>query len=160
MFTWGERKRYNGGEVNRIEMARKKSTPTENTIIVANDSEAERRSLREELALAMAEDGTREALAMRDRLMADKVKDILNCRVDGLSVMERLTANWLSNLEEKGVTSKDMLAIKKLIGEDVQKSQSVNLRLTAEASAVKSTDDFLKTAVSGEIGDGSGEKKR
>lgn len=108
----------------------------------------------------MAEDGTREALAMKDRLMADKVKDILNCRVDGLSVMERLTASWLANLEENGVTSKDMLAIKKIIGEDVQKSQSVNLRLTAEASAVKSTDDFLKTAVSGEIGDGDGSKKR
>ena len=139
-------------------MARKKSTPTGNA--VEERETAERRSLREELALAMAEDGTREALAMRDRLMADKVKDILNCRVDGLSVMERLTANWLSNLEEKGVTSKDMLAIKKLIGEDVQKSQSVNLRLTAEASAVKSTDDFLKTAVSGEIPDGEGTKKR
>lgn len=138
-------------------MAKKKSTPTENDV---EERETERRSLREELALAMAEDGTREALVMRDRLMADKVKDILNCRVDGLSVMERLTASWLANLEENGVTSKDMLAIKKIIGEDVQKSQSVNLRLTAEASAVKSTDDFLKTAVSGEIGDGDGSKKR
>lgn len=134
-------------------MAKKTRLPEEN-------EEAERKSLREQLVLAMAEDGTREALAMRDRLMADKVKDILNCRVDGLSVMERLTASWLANLEENGVTSKDMLAIKKIIGEDVQKSQSVNLRLTAEASAVKSTDDFLKTAVSGEIGDGDGKKKR
>lgn len=134
-------------------MAKKTRLPKEN-------EEAERKSLREQLVLAMAEDGTREALAMRDRLMADKVKDILNCRVDGLSVMERLTASWLANLEENGVTSKDMLAIKKIIGEDVQKSQSVNLRLTAEASAVKSTDDFLKTAVSGEIGDGDGKKKR
>lgn len=134
-------------------MAKKTRLPEEN-------EEAERKSLREQLVLAMAEDGTKEALAMRDRLMADKVKDILNCRVDGLSVMERLTASWLANLEENGVTSKDMLAIKKIIGEDVQKSQSVNLRLTAEASAVKSTDDFLKTAVSGEIGDGDGKKKR
>lgn len=134
-------------------MAKKTRLPEEN-------EEAERKSLREQLVLAMTEDGTREALAMRDRLMADKVKDILNCRVDGLSVMERLTASWLANLEENGVTSKDMLAIKKIIGEDVQKSQSVNLRLTAEASAVKSTDDFLKTAVSGEIGDGDGKKKR
>lgn len=138
-------------------MAKERRLPTENAV---EDSEAERKSLREQLVLAMAEDGTREALAMKDRLMADKVKDILNCRVDGLSVMERLTASWLANLEENGVTSKDMLAIKKIIGEDVQKSQSVNLRLTAEASAVKSTDDFLKTAVSGEIGDGDGKKKR
>lgn len=138
-------------------MAKERRLPQENAV---EDGEAERRSLREQLVLAMAEDGTREALAMKDRLMADKVKDILNCRVDGLSVMERLTASWLANLEENGVTSKDMLAIKKIIGEDVQKSQSVNLRLTAEASAVKSTDDFLKTAVSGEIGDGDGSKKR
>lgn len=146
--------------MEHIHMPRKKKRED---IIVKDRSESEaleRKSLREELVEAMSEEGTRESLAMRDRLMADKVKDILNCRVDGLSVMERLTASWISNLEEKGVTSKDMLAIKKIIGEDVQKSQSVNLRLTAEASAVRSTDDFLKTAASGEIATSGGRTEK
>ena len=61
-----------------------------------------------------------------------------------ITAEQAFVMNWFSTAMKNGVTSKDMLAYLKLRGEDVQKSQSVNVKLTADAKSVKSTDDFLK----------------
>lgn len=87
------------------------------------------------------------SVAMRNRLLRDTVSDIMSAEVDTenhITAEQAFVMNWFSTAMKNGVTSKDMLAYLKLRGEDVQKSQSVNVKLTADAKSVKSTDDFLK----------------
>lgn len=106
----------------------------------------EERDYRSEIMLRLAKENTKEAVAIRNRLMKDDIKNFLEMETDesGLSVMQQITLKWYTGLMENGVTTKDMVQIMKLRGEDIQKSQSVNLKLTAEAKAVKNTEEFLK----------------
>lgn len=87
------------------------------------------------------------SVAMRNRLLRDTVGDIMSAEVDTknhVTAEQAFVMNWFSTAMKNGVTSRDMLAYLKLRGEDVQKSQSVNVKLTADAKSVKSTEDFLK----------------
>lgn len=113
-------------------------------------------SAEDRLAIRLTKVGTKQAIQIRDRMMKDYINDALSCEVETEngekeSVMNVLTKNWFNNLMEHGVTSKDMLAIMKLRGEDVQRSQSVSLKIKAEAKAEKDTEEFLKSAMDGEI---------
>lgn len=105
-------------------------------------------SAEDRLAISLTKAGTKSAVKIRDQMMTDYLKDCLGCEVkteDGEKkpVMQMLTESWVGTMLKNGVTSKDMLAIMKLRGEDVQKSQSVNVKINAEAKTGKTTDDFL-----------------
>lgn len=125
-----------------------RSTATE----IERVGEAE--SFEDRLALMMTAEGSKKALAIRGKLMKDYVKEILACEMDdGSSVMDAITKNWLMTMMHNGVTTKDMVQIQKMLGEDVQRSQSVSVKINAEAKAMKSTDDFL-SGIGGEKKDG------
>lgn len=114
----------------------------------------EAESFEDRLALMMTAQGSKPALEIRGKLMKDYLKNILSCNMeDGSSVMDAITKNWLTTMMHNGVTTKDMVQIQKMLGEDVQRSQSVSVKINAEAKAVKSTDDFL-SGIGGEKKDG------
>lgn len=105
-------------------------------------------SLENGYAVSLTKEGTTEALEIRDRLMKDYINDALSCKDDaGKSVMNALTESWIATMLQKGVTSKDMATIMKLKGEDIQKSQSVQVKMKAEVDAKNSTIDFLKNTM-------------
>lgn len=104
-------------------------------------------SLEARLVMNLRRQNSPAGRAMAGRLMKDYVGDFLDTEVDPethATAMDMITANWFSTMMKNGVTSKDMQTIMKLKGEDVQKSQSVSVKLTADAKSVKSTDDFLR----------------
>lgn len=104
--------------------------------------------LEDRYAISLTKEGTKEAIEIRDRLMKDYIQDVLACKDEtGKSVMNVLTENWIQTMLKNGVTSKDMQTIMKLKGEDVQRTQSVSLRLKAETQAKQETVDFLKKSM-------------
>lgn len=109
-------------------------------------------SAEDRLAINLTKEGSKQAIKIRDRMMKDYINDAISCEQETgnggkESVMNLITKNWIETMLKNGVTSKDMLAIMKLRGEDVQRSQSVSLKIKAEAKAEKDTEEFLKSAM-------------
>lgn len=118
--------------------------------IVRPEEMAKIESAENRLAIKLTKSGTRQAIKIRDRMMSDYLKECLECEVDTEygekeSVMGIITKNWIEGMLERGVTSRDMETIMKLRGENVTKSQSVNVKIKAEAKTGKTTDEFLST---------------
>ncbi len=132
----------------KAEMEGKKGTAEKMEIeCIEGDMDLENRMVR---TLAKRED--RASRAMCNRLLKDKVTEMMSCEADesGATFEDRFVANWYGTAMKNGVTSRDMLTYLKLRGEDVQKSQSVNVKLTADAKSVRSTDDFLRDGLNGD----------
>lgn len=108
------------------------------------------------LYLACSEVGGSEAEAMQGRIVGRTLEAMLKSRgTDGASMLEKISAKYLTGLlyGEREITTKDMLGLQKLMGEDVQRNQSVSVKINAEAKAMKSTDEFL-SGIGGEKKDG------
>lgn len=115
-------------------------------------AEKEESGYADRLYLACSEMGGAEAEAMQGRIVGRTIEGMLKSRgEDGASMLERISAKYLMGLlrEDKEITTKDMLGLQKLMGEDVQRNQSVSVKINAEAKAVKSTDEFLSGIVEG-----------
>lgn len=128
----------------------KRSRSAEEREMMEVEKEKEGASLEDRLAIALTAEGSNKALSIRNKLMKDYVKEILSRESeDGSSLMGVITESWLRTMIRNGVTTKDMVQIQKMLGEDVQRSQSVSVKINAEAKAVKSTDEFLSGIVEG-----------
>lgn len=89
------------------------------------------------MLMAMGKETSKSSQAVRDHLVQTTMKNALASKDgEGVSLMERLEAVYFDGLLKNGVTSKDMLALLKLNGEDVSKTQSVKV-------TVNSTDAYL-----------------
>lgn len=96
-------------------------------------------TLADQIAMGLAGLGTKEAEAMKNKLVCGTLRMALESKPDGkASHMQIITAKYIEHLEDPDyqVDSKDMLAMQRLMGEDISKSQRVNVTLS-------STDDFL-----------------
>lgn len=106
------------------------------------------RDYTEELVIELSKRNGEEVEIVKSRLMKDEMKDFLEMRDENnISIMDRITIEWYRGLMEKGVTTKDMVQIMKLRGEDITKTQSVNLKLTGEAKAIQNTEEFLREGI-------------
>lgn len=102
------------------------------------------------LYAAMSRIDTKQSRAIRGRLIGGTIEDLLELPVEEgskISVRQAIAGSYIQTLLEKGVTSRDMLALQKLMGEDIQKSQSVSVKLKADGG--KETADFLKSISGG-----------
>lgn len=101
------------------------------------------------LLVALGDNPTKEGAKIRDRIITGTLQNALTAQTEtGSGVKARhvdiIIAKYIAYLEDPthDVTSKDMVALMKLMGEEISKSQSVKV-------TVNSTDAYLASMAHG-----------
>ena len=106
----------------------------------------EDRNVKEELITRLGGVDTAESKLIQQRLLSEDLQRILDTKEDELTIGEKLMWKMVKGLmaEDHELTTKEMLDLKKILGQDIQKSQRVEAHVKVDAREGSSTEKFLK----------------